>query len=269
MGFDVQIQEILESEANKETEYDKFNRVDILVKSNKEELILIELQHDSEADYFHRIFYGISKLVTQYISEGESYGSIKKAYSINIVYFSLGEGNTYLYEYRGEFFDMNSNEVLQPTKYQKKKYDIEAVSDIFPKYYIINVQNFQPTIVRNAVEEWLYFLKKSEIPEHFKAKGIRKARKKLNYEKMPDLERDAYKRFVENRRIEMSVKETAKVEGFNEGMEKGIEKGIEKGEDRKAIKVAKNLLKNNIDINIIVSSTGLSLEEIEKLRKEL
>jgi len=81
LGFDVKIQEILESEVNKN---DKFDKVDILVKSEDNELILIELQYDSEVDYFHRMFYGISKLITQYISEGEAYGSIKKAYSINM-----------------------------------------------------------------------------------------------------------------------------------------------------------------------------------------
>ena len=160
LGFDVLIQEILESEANKETQYDKFDRVDILVKSTEGELILIELQYDSEVDYFHRMVYGISKLITQYISEGEAYGTIKKAYSINIVYFSLGQGSGYLYEYRGEFFDINTGEFLTPSEYQKKKYGIQAVSDIFPKYYIIRVNNFNKDTVSNPVEEWLYFFTK-------------------------------------------------------------------------------------------------------------
>lgn len=121
LGFDVTIEEILESEANKDTAYDKFDKVDILVKSEQKELILIELQYDAESDYFHRMFYGISKLVSQYISEGQSYGTLKKAYAINIVYFGLGKGNGYLYEYRGEFFDVNSHEVLEPTDFQKKE----------------------------------------------------------------------------------------------------------------------------------------------------
>ena len=37
-------------------------------------------------------------------------------------------------------------------------------------------------------------------------------------------------------------------------------------EHNKQIEIAKNLLKNNVDINIITSSTGLSKEEINKIK---
>ena len=44
---DIQIQSILESESNKQHDDDKFNRVDILVKNSKSELIIIEIQNQS------------------------------------------------------------------------------------------------------------------------------------------------------------------------------------------------------------------------------
>ena len=71
LKFDVRIEEILESEANQDTEDDKFNRVDLLAKNENGELILIEVQHNSEIDYFHRMLYGASKLICEYISKGE------------------------------------------------------------------------------------------------------------------------------------------------------------------------------------------------------
>ena len=49
-----------ESEGNKEDEDDKFNRVDILVKNTKGELIIIEVQNSHEIDYFLRILFGLS-----------------------------------------------------------------------------------------------------------------------------------------------------------------------------------------------------------------
>ncbi|MCK5808820.1 PD-(D/E)XK nuclease family transposase, partial [bacterium] len=55
---DITIKEILESEANQENQLDKFNRVDIMVTNSKGELIIIEIQFNSERDYFHRILYG-------------------------------------------------------------------------------------------------------------------------------------------------------------------------------------------------------------------
>ena len=42
----IRIQEILESESNKETANDKFNRVDMKVKNHKDELLIIEVQYD-------------------------------------------------------------------------------------------------------------------------------------------------------------------------------------------------------------------------------
>lgn len=106
LRFDVTIESILESEDNKQDEYDKYNRVDILVKSQNNELMLVEIQNDSEIDYFQRMLFGVSKLVTEYIKEGEPYGTIKKIYSINIVYFGLGQGRDYVYEYKGEFIGL-------------------------------------------------------------------------------------------------------------------------------------------------------------------
>jgi predicted transposase/invertase (TIGR01784 family) len=58
---DFKIKQILESEGNKETEDDKFNRVDILVENKKGELVIVEIQNTREADYFQRMLYGTAK----------------------------------------------------------------------------------------------------------------------------------------------------------------------------------------------------------------
>ena len=46
LNEEVKIIEILESSSNQETEDDKFNVVDLLVKNSKEELIIIEVQNN-------------------------------------------------------------------------------------------------------------------------------------------------------------------------------------------------------------------------------
>ena len=94
LQFEVKIQEILESEANKMTEQDKYDRVDILVKFDKDELMLIEIQYDSEVDYFHRMVYGMAKLISQYLHEGEPYGKLKRAFSIISYTLIWGKGQT-------------------------------------------------------------------------------------------------------------------------------------------------------------------------------
>jgi predicted transposase/invertase (TIGR01784 family) len=249
LGFDVLIQNLLESEGNQEDENNKYNRVDILVQTKTRELMLIELQYDSEEDYFHRMVYGISKLISEYIHEGQPYGEIKKAYSINILYFRLGQGKDYIYEYEGSFVGRKKGDTLNPTNFQKKKYNIKTVADIFPKYYIIRVGSFKPETIVDTMDEWVYFLKNSEIKQEFKAKGMERAKTVLSYEGMSSQDKAAYNRHIENRRVEMNVMDTAE----------------EKGARKKAIQVAKTFLAAGIDMDLIAQGTQLTLEEIERL----
>ena len=68
--------------------------------------------------------------------------------------------------------------------------------------------------------------------------------------------------------------DTAKQEGLAEGMEKGIEKGMElgmekgmaKGMNQKALDIARNMLADGVDINLIMKYSGLTQEQIEKLK---
>ncbi|GAB4185972.1 MAG: Rpn family recombination-promoting nuclease/putative transposase [Thermoflexibacter sp.] len=247
LRFDVTIESILESEGNKQDEYDKYNRVDILVKSQSNELLLVEVQNDSEIDYFQRMLFGVSKLVTEYIKEGEPYGTIKKIYSINIVYFGLGQGKDYVYEYKGEFVGLHEKDILLPTTLQKQDFKVEKVSDIFPKYYILKVNNFND-VAKDTLDEWVYFLKNSEVKDEFKAKGLDKAKEKLRYESLTEEEKKMYDRFQENRRIENSVSYTAKQE--------------------EKIDMAKKAIKKGFDNDTIADLTDLTIQQIEQLRNE-
>lgn len=271
LRFDVTIESILESEGNKQDEYDKYNRVDILVKSQNNELMLVEVQNDSEIDYFQRMLYGVSKLVTEYIKEGEPYGTIKKIYSINIVYFGLGQGKDYVYEYKGEFIGLHENDILLPTVLQKQKYKVEKVSDIFPKYYLLKINNFNK-VAENTLDEWIYFLKNSEVKDEFKAKGLDKAKEKLQYEGLSEDDKKIYNRSMENRRIEMSVAYTKQLEDAYEKEQAQKEKAIEIANEKeqakyaRSIEIAKNAIKKGFSNETIAELTDLAIEQIQELR---
>ena len=51
---------------------------------------------------------------------------------------------------------------------------------------------------------------------------------------------------------------------FEQGMEKGLEKGMEKGMKT----VALNMLKKQIELSMISEVTGLSIEELKKLKNK-
>ena len=97
LNENVKIQKILSSQSNKETHDDKYNDVDILVENTKGERIIIEVQNTKELDYFQRILYGTSKVIAEYIKEGQPYEDIKKVISITVAYFDLGQGEDYVY----------------------------------------------------------------------------------------------------------------------------------------------------------------------------
>ena len=106
LGEDVVIVRILESE-------DKFNPVDVLAENDKGELVIIKVQNNRELDYFHRMLYGRSKTVTEYIHEGEKYGTIKKIYSVNIIY-CLGQGKDYVYHGKTQPANGNNSSNRKP-----------------------------------------------------------------------------------------------------------------------------------------------------------
>jgi hypothetical protein len=281
--FDVKIQEILESESNKDSEEDKQNRVDILAKTDDDELILVEVQNQSETDYFQRMLYGTSRLVTQHISRGQPYRHIKKIYSVNIVYFDLGQGDDYIYEGRTEFKGMHNEDTLGPSGYQKTTFKRTSVSDIFATYYLLKVNNFDE-VAKDTLDEWIYFLKNSEIQSDFKAKGLREAEEQLRYEDLSDVEKRHYDRLIENKVIEADVLETALGEGhykgwekglkkgmekgIEKGMEKGIEKGREEGVQQGMLEAAKRFLAAGLSPEEVARNLNLPLAQVKALKDE-
>ena len=65
----------------------------------------------------------------------------------------------------------------------------------------------------------------------------------------------------------MTIAERLREQGKEIGMQIGIERGMEKGREEGIKKVALNMLLKKLDEKIISESTGLSLEEIKKLKQ--
>ena len=126
----IKIKELLESEGNKDRDDAKYNRVDILAENQQGELLLIEVQGESEYAYFQRILFGASKLVTEYIESGDNYSKVKKVYSVNIVYFDLGQGKDFVYHGKTEFRGIHQNDVLALSPFQKQKFGVKEVSQL-------------------------------------------------------------------------------------------------------------------------------------------
>ena len=260
LGEKIVIQKLLESESNQEDEFDKYNRVDILAEDSKGELFLIEIQNNSEYAYFQRMLFGTSKLVTEYIERGDNYAKVRKVYSINIVYFSLGHGKDYVYHGKTEFRGIHTNDLLELTPFQKQTFKADTVSQLYPEYYILKVNGFNQ-VAKSPLEEWIYYLNTGEIPSNATAPGLDEARQKLKLAMMTRNELAAYYRHLDNIVILRNNIITEREEGRAEGRAEGREEGAM----NKAIKVARFLKASGSPIELIMGATGLTREEIDNI----
>ncbi len=262
---DITILSLLESESNQQYESDKFNRVDLVVEDAAKEIYVIEVQNSWERHYLQRLLYGSSKLIVDHLKLGDSFKKLKKVISISILYFLLGEGeNDYLYKGTTEFYGLNTKESLKlkPAKRQAiLGHEIQSSKNIFPEYYLIEVERFH-NIISKGIDEWVYFFKNSEVRADFKSKNIQLAAEKLDILKMPEDNRRAYEKYLANRASERDMFESARIEGEIDGFEKGIEQGIR----HKEIETAKKMLSKGMAVALIAEITGLSEEEIQKLK---
>ncbi|MCU0390714.1 MAG: Rpn family recombination-promoting nuclease/putative transposase [Thermoflexibacter sp.] len=226
---EIKINQILESETNKSDLQDKFNRVDILVENSKKELLIIEIQNDTEFDYLQRLVYGTSKVIIENMYKGMSYSGIKKVISISIVYFDLGQGNDYVYLGQTNFVGLHHKDILQLSEAQTKLYGEKRVYQLFPEYYIIKVNQFDE-IAKDSLDEWIYFLKKEEIKPEFKARGIQKAKQEFDIMKLSEDERKLYQKYLEELNYQASMYESTyklgRIEATIEAIKKLLLSGV-------------------------------------------
>lgn len=246
---DVEVIALLESEGNQKDKDDKFNRVDILVKTAKEELIIVEIQNDFQIDFLQRLLYGASKATVEYIKKEEDYGNIKRIISISIVYFEIGQGVDYVYSGETNFIGIHQKDTLQLSDNQKEEFQRNRVSDIFPLYYLIRAEFFKD-VVKDGLDEWIYFFKNGKVKEDFHAEGLDQAKKVLDYQKMSPEEKEKYEAYYSNLREENSWARTLRAE-------------LREGRKKRELEIAKEMKAEGESLEKIKRYTGLSDEEIE------
>lgn len=256
----IRIQKLLESESNQDDADDKYNRVDILAEDENGGLYLIEVQNETEFAYFQRMLFGTSKLVTEYIKRGQGYENIRKVYSINIVYFNIGCETDIVYHGKTEFRGIHNNELLNLSTFQKQKFEVSEVSELYPEYYILKVNDFNHWS-KVPLEQWIYFLNTGEIPDDATAPGLNEAREKLQLERMTKAELNAYYHHLDNVVVLRDNIYTAR----NEGRIDGLAEGRAEGEKKAKREIAKQLKAMGLTADKIADATGLTLKEIEAI----
>ena len=239
VGSPVTIIEIMESENNKVRREDKNNRVDVRARMADGEVVIVEVQLNREADFFQRIVFGMATAVNDQIDTGQHYDVIQKVYSINILYFNFGEGDDYAYHGYMDFHGMTKQgSILRFHNDKEQQYirdhvrSITPPEKVFPEVFLLIVDKFNE-VAKTPIEEWMAYLKDGIISDDTKTPGLKEARRKLDYMRMTEAERRAYRDYMVSVHSEQDAFETARsegmVKGFTEGMEQGIAEGRAQG----------------------------------------
>jgi predicted transposase/invertase (TIGR01784 family) len=106
-----------------------------------------------------------------------------------------------------------------------------------------------------------------EIPKHIWENDnfLKKLKSAVEVERMSLDERLAYELSLSVERDWYACMEYRYEEGVEKGKQAGLEEGLMKGKQEEQYQIASNMKKSGIDFQTIVSCTGLTLEEVEKL----
>ena len=276
LGRPIVILDLLESEGNRLDDADKYNRVDLLAKTEDGERIIVEVQHLSEMAYLKRLAYGTAKTIVENLKLGDSYTRVRKVYSVSLLYFDVTkDGDDYIYHGKTEFTGLHTHKPVKLKKALAGDQVRIGETNIFPEYFLIPVKRFTD-VVRDDLDQWVYAFKNNEVLDEFTAPGIGALKEKLDYLKMDEKERRRFDVHIDRVRSEWGMIADARQEGLEEGLEKGLEKGREEGREEERQRHAeeksvlvRSLYDKGVTIEIIAASVGLSEPVIRRLLDDI
>ena len=237
----------------RETRNDKEEILDIKALLNNNIQCDIEIQVGNYHDIEKRILNTWAKMYRQSIGKSKKYKNMKRTIIIFITTFSI-DSLRELEQYKTRW------------GIYEEKLQIKLTNDF--QIDIIELSKAKRQLKKGTFEDeknlknWVKFLINPKDLEETKMEDLNEEVKKA-YELWQSLneneeERDA----AERRYLDLASLEYAKKYEYNLGKEEGREEGIK----RNKIETAKKMLAEKIDIELIMKITGLTKEEIEKLK---
>ncbi len=262
--------------------------VDVKAILENDTKVIIEMQVLNHQGFEKRVLYNAAKNYSVQLDSAEAYELLNPVIALNIVDFMM--------------FD-ESEKVVTNFKLLEKEEFIHYSDDI--ELIFIELPKFTKTEkeLQSIQDEWIYFIKNAGSLEYIPKdidKCIEKALVTVNEANMSKEELEAQHKRKEFISVQRSSIELATIkgmekgfeqgiekgleqgiekgleqgiekgleQGIEKGLEQGIEKGLEQGIEKEKFNIAKNLLQAGVDIEVIASTTQLSVLEIEKLRSQ-
>jgi predicted transposase/invertase (TIGR01784 family) len=243
----------------------KYTIVDVRCKDTTGRQFIVEMQMCWTDDFKQRVLFNASRAYVRQLGKGQGYRLLQPVYAVSLI-----------------------NDIFEPdTPQYYHHYQIIQVDDISKhleglEFIFVELPKFRPhSITEKRLQVlWLRYLTEikdgtNEIANELLSEPeVEEAINYIQESAYTEEELEYYDRYWDSIQTEKTFYEAAKREGMEEGIEEGrkegrkegIEKGIEKGRKEEKIEIAKKCLQKGMDISEIIELTGLSKEEIEKLK---
>ena len=243
--------------------------LDLRVKLVSGENINVEMQTVRHKHFLKRILFYWSKLYSHDLEKGEDYSKIKPAYSLIFTTFSVLDSK--IKDFMSSFSirrDKKPHELLNE--------DLKIVIVELSKLDKLYDETF------DLKEKWCYILRQSGEITREEYKSLSKDEEmKMALEHLEELSRDEQLRQEAfTRKINEVAYGLDRAGLIEEGLEKGLQRGLKRGRaeglqegraeglQEGTIKIALNMLRKESELSFIAEVTGLSEEEIKKLKKD-
>jgi len=236
----------------------KDTSVDVKATLDDKTKVIIEMQILNHDGLESRILYNTAKNYSNQLDKNNRYTLLNPVIALTIVNFKMFDFKKY----------KSSFKLFEKETFTKYKDDIELIFIELPKFKK-SLEDCQ-----TIEDKWIYFIKNARgldvIPKNANS-TIKEAysianRANLSKEELELQEKREEFLFIQKSSIEKAKRE-AKEEGREEGEKIGEERGEKIGEVKKAIEIAKISISQGLDTETISIITGLSILEIDKLRK--
>lgn len=229
------------------SELDRKAMFDLYCESPSGEKFIVEMQKAKQNFFKDRSVYYATFPIQQQAKRGEVWNyELSAVYFVGILDFVFSE-------------NINNDEVLHKVKLKNKFGNVfyDKLTFIY-----LEMPKFNKSLeeLETSFDKWLYVLKHlprlQERPAKLQERVFSKLFELAQIGKFNQEEMQKYEESLKVYWDMHAVIETARDEAFDEGKVEG------------KIEVAKNLIKLDLDNETILKATDLSVEEIEKLRKE-
>ena len=248
--------EIKNNDIDKDFIEDKFSRLDVKATTSNKEHINIEIQVKNEYNMIQRTLYYWSKMYSEQIQNRDNYSKLERTVCINILNFKYLKNDKYHNAYRLK--EITSNEEL--TALQEIHFiELPKFNEIGNKEYVENVEKM------DALEKWLEFLVEPE------SNTVRQL--ELNNEEIKLAKSELYRLSMDSKeREQYNMREKAiydRISALENAEAKGKKEGKLEGKLESKLEVVKESLSQGLEISLISKITGLSEEEILKIKKDI